>query len=103
MWNIKLPSWLSNPLIESISTESVELGDDLDPTFVHRFTQAEIADEMKMGGFELVYFREQPYGHAVGLAEWTINWPFLCTVDSIDLIALCRARWSVSDASAKYG
>jgi hypothetical protein len=51
-----------------LSTEPVELGDDLDPTFVHRFTQAEIADEMKMGGYELVYFREQPYGHAVGRA-----------------------------------
>lgn len=50
------------------STESVELGDDLDPTFVHRFVQAEIADELAEGGFQLIHFSDQPYGHAVAQA-----------------------------------
>jgi hypothetical protein len=50
------------------SAEAVELGDDLDPTFVHRFTQADIVDELAKGGFQLIYFADHPYGHAVGRA-----------------------------------
>lgn len=51
------------------SAEPVELGDDLDPTFVHRFVKSEITDEFSAGGFDLVYFADLPYGHAVARAK----------------------------------
>jgi len=50
------------------SAESVEYGDVLDPNFLHRFTQAEVAEEMASGGFQLVYAASNPNGHVVGLA-----------------------------------
>ncbi|GIJ52287.1 hypothetical protein Val02_91730 [Virgisporangium aliadipatigenens] len=51
----------------------VELGDDLAPNFVHRFTGPEIESELRDGGFRPVVYRAEgsgPYdsGFAVGLA-----------------------------------
>jgi hypothetical protein len=48
--------------------ERVEMGDELMPTYIHNFTQAEIAAEMQAAGFQLVYFDTDEYGQAVGLA-----------------------------------
>lgn len=45
-----------------------DLGDDLAPLFVHRFTAAEIRDELTSAGFEMRSFAAKPYGHAVGIA-----------------------------------
>jgi SAM-dependent methyltransferase len=42
-----------------------EIGDTLAEMFMHRFTEAEIAAELREGGFELVCFRPQPYAHAI--------------------------------------
>jgi len=42
-----------------------EPGDSLGDTFVHRFTESEIAAELAGAGFELVCFRPLPFGHAV--------------------------------------
>jgi hypothetical protein len=46
-----------------------ELGDDLAPTFVHHFTEPEIAAELDQAGFNLEYFSSEPYGHAVGVVR----------------------------------
>jgi hypothetical protein len=51
--------------------DPVELGDDLDPNYVHRFTEDEIRGELRDAGFELIRFTPQgggPYdsGWAVG-------------------------------------
>ncbi len=43
-----------------------EVGDDLAPNFVHKFTEAEIKAEMNAAGFELEFYANEPYGHAWG-------------------------------------
>jgi hypothetical protein len=48
--------------------ERLELGDDLQPNYVHFFTRDEIASELREAGFELQYFGKQGYGRAVGIA-----------------------------------
>lgn len=50
------------------STDAVEYGDTLDGTFDHRFVREEVASELAAGGFELVAYATEPYGHAVGRA-----------------------------------
>ena len=54
--------------------EPVELGDDLSPNFVHRFTADEVEGELAEGGFRLAHFEPQMpglfgSGWAVGIAE----------------------------------
>jgi hypothetical protein len=48
--------------------ERVERGDTIGHNFVHSFTRAEIEAELAEGGFRLVAFAAEPYGHAVALA-----------------------------------
>ena len=43
----------------------VELGDVLHPTFMHRFTRAELESELDDAGFRLETFAAEPYGHAI--------------------------------------
>lgn len=43
-------------------------GDDLDPDYVHYFTESEIRAEFQEAGFNLAYYGTRRYGHAVGLA-----------------------------------
>lgn len=54
------------------SREEVDLGDAVDRSFDHHFTQEEIAAELAAAGFELVDYGEDPIGHAVGLATRVI-------------------------------
>jgi hypothetical protein len=42
-----------------------ELGDTLAEFFTHRFTEAEILDELRDAGYELLSFRPYPYPHAI--------------------------------------
>lgn len=49
--------------------ESVEVGDDLVPNFVHYFTEDEIRNELEAGGFKLELFSTEGYGHAVAFAQ----------------------------------
>lgn len=51
------------------STTPVELGDTLDGTLDHYFTQEELSDELQAGGFKIVHYDEHPYGYAVALAR----------------------------------
>ena len=48
--------------------EPVEDGDSISGSFDHCFVEHEIRDELKDGGFELAFYSEEDYGHAVGLA-----------------------------------
>jgi hypothetical protein len=54
--------------------EPPELGDDLIPIFVHRFDQAQVAEEMQAAGFRLARYEPEGRGQhdagwAVGIAE----------------------------------
>ncbi|HEY5890074.1 MAG TPA: SAM-dependent methyltransferase [Acidimicrobiia bacterium] len=48
--------------------ERLEVGDSLDPNFVHHFVESEVESELAAGGFRLEFFAAEPYGHAVALA-----------------------------------
>lgn len=60
---------VGNAVARALEREALEMGDDLDPNFVHWFSQDELVAELNAGGFELTYFRGVPYGHAVALAR----------------------------------
>ncbi len=49
--------------------EKIELGDELRPlSFVHWFTETEINAELAEADFKVIYYNQDEYGHAVGLA-----------------------------------
>lgn len=48
--------------------EDVEVGDYLAPDYAHYFTRDRLAEELKEGGFDLVFFGTEDYGHAVAVA-----------------------------------
>lgn len=49
--------------------EPADLGDAISNNYVHYFTRAEIEAELAAGGFRMISFAAQPYGHAVAVAE----------------------------------
>lgn len=52
-----------------LGRERLELGDDLNPIYVHLFNEAEIAAELGEAGFTLKTYAAGPYGHAVAFAS----------------------------------
>jgi hypothetical protein len=44
--------------------EPLRFGDALVPNFAHHFVRSGLEEELRAAGFELLEFREQPYGHA---------------------------------------
>lgn len=69
----KLVKGVGDSLRRILGRGRLEAGDDLDPStvpnFVHYFTRDEIAGELREGGFDLVFFSTEGYGHAVALAS----------------------------------
>lgn len=53
---------LGNLLRRGFGRDPVEIGDDLAPNFVHRFTREEIADEAVAAGMRLETYRDQGAG-----------------------------------------
>jgi hypothetical protein len=51
-----------------LGRERVQVGDLLEPNYVHRFTEDEIASELADAGFALTSYGAAPYGHAVARA-----------------------------------
>jgi hypothetical protein len=45
--------------------DPVELGDNLRPQFAHRFTRNEMAAELSDAGFQMTFYGDTSYGHAV--------------------------------------
>jgi hypothetical protein len=65
---LRVTTFVGNVWRRILRREPVEMGDYLDPNFVHMFTEDQIAEELADGGFELQLFEAKPYGHAVGRA-----------------------------------
>lgn len=51
--------------------EAPEMGDDLAPLFVHRFTAEDIREEMHLAGFALAHF--EPDGHGLRDSGWAVG------------------------------
>jgi len=64
----RLVRCLANGLRTLRRREAVDLGDALTPNYVHYFREAELAAELQAAGFELLYFGDTDYGHAVARA-----------------------------------
>jgi hypothetical protein len=47
--------------------DRIQVGDNLEPNFVHYFSRAEIASELEAAGFEMALFSTEGYAHAVGI------------------------------------
>ncbi|MDQ3721876.1 MAG: class I SAM-dependent methyltransferase [Actinomycetota bacterium] len=48
--------------------ERPELGDTVNENYVHCFTREEIESELTAGGFRVIAFSSEPYGHVVAVA-----------------------------------
>jgi hypothetical protein len=65
---LRLTAAIANLLRRTLRREPVEVGDTLEPEYVHYFTQQEVAAEMREAGFSLRHYGAEPYGHAIGIA-----------------------------------
>jgi len=63
---LQIAARVGNAVARLTGGERVEVGDDLDENFFHRFTEDEIREELDEAGFETVFFSDELYGKAVG-------------------------------------
>lgn len=60
---------LGNLIRMLLHRERLELGDDLEKNYVHRFTKDELAEELAEAGFEFLFYDTKGCGHAVSRAS----------------------------------
>jgi hypothetical protein len=71
-------SRVANAIRRLLRRPLVEVGDDLAPNYVHRFTAAEVEAELRDAGFRLVAFRPEgpgPYDSGYAVAHAVIHSP----------------------------
>lgn len=66
-WSAKIGSLLRRVLRKDPPT--LEIGDQIEGFFHHRFNRQEIEHEFAAGGFGLAHYSEVGFGHAVAIAE----------------------------------
>ena len=59
---------LANTVRFVLRRDRVEVGDVLQPNFLHLFVEDELDEELAAGGFQMLSFAQEPYGHAVAVA-----------------------------------
>jgi hypothetical protein len=64
----KLAALVANVTQRVLRRQPTEVGDWLQPNYVHFFTQEEVISELSEGGFNSVHYSIEGYGHAVGTA-----------------------------------
>lgn len=64
---------IGNPLRALMGRERLEIGDYLNPNFVHFFTESEIAAELSEAGLDLEQIQTDPYAHAVAFNPPTLE------------------------------
>jgi hypothetical protein len=65
---VRLAATIANGLRTIRRRERAEVGDDLVPYFVHRFSEHELSTELDSASFRLVEFSTDGYPHAVAVA-----------------------------------
>jgi len=65
-WIYQLARWIRKLLFIK---DNISIGDSVSLTYDHYFTESEIRKELEQSGFKLEFFSDDPYGHAVGIAE----------------------------------
>jgi hypothetical protein len=64
----RITARVGNVVRRAMRRRPLEVGDTLEPNFVHRFDEHEMRDELAAGGFVMQSYAHAPYGHAVALA-----------------------------------
>ncbi len=59
---------IANSIRWLLRRDPVEAGDVLAPVYIHYFTEDQVRDELRAGGFDLRHFSTAGYSHAVGVA-----------------------------------
>jgi hypothetical protein len=66
--SLRLAALLASIIRRALRREQAEVGDWLDPIYLHYLTQDELASELLEGGFSMLRYNTTEYGHAVGIA-----------------------------------
>ncbi|MCB1043245.1 MAG: class I SAM-dependent methyltransferase [Acidobacteria bacterium] len=67
---IKWIYWVAKAVsLLTFNRRKVELGDTLEGTFDHYFTEEEVRDELSAAGLSVVHYAAKPFGHAVGIKQ----------------------------------
>src|SRR5262245_31474728 len=67
-WRFGLTASTANVARRLLGRELAEVGDYLEPNYVHYFSEAELRSELADAAFDLELFQHHPYGHAVAFA-----------------------------------
>jgi hypothetical protein len=68
-WHAAAVARVANAARRVRRLERVELGDAMDETYYHRFTEEEVRSELAEAGFEPLHFSHEPYGHTLARAR----------------------------------
>jgi 2-polyprenyl-3-methyl-5-hydroxy-6-metoxy-1,4-benzoquinol methylase len=60
---------VANKIRRVLRRPPAEVGDWLQPEYVHFFTQEEVTSELSEGGFNAIHYNTTGYGHVIGLAD----------------------------------
>jgi hypothetical protein len=67
--NLKRISRIGNFFSSLSKNEKIEIGDSIEPEFVHYFSREEVSKELRMANFDMVYFADEEYGHAIAIKK----------------------------------
>jgi 2-polyprenyl-3-methyl-5-hydroxy-6-metoxy-1,4-benzoquinol methylase len=64
----KVATHVANIIRRVLGRQPADVGDWLQPEYVHFFTREEVTSELSEGGFEAINYCTTGYGHAIGIA-----------------------------------
>jgi hypothetical protein len=70
-WQMKNIAFIANMVRFLLRRDRLEVGDSLAPNYVHYFTEPELVKELDYAGFDLIYYSNKSYGHAIGRSKKT--------------------------------
>ncbi len=70
-WKLRNIPRIGNVFRLLLRREYLEIGDRFEPTYVHYFSEAQLAGELDEAGFSLSHYSSKSYGHAVAFIKNT--------------------------------